>query len=161
MRLYRCKQLRVTILLSSMFSCTPFVKNYQHPCFLEKNGLIIVSRSKNSYDSQGKNLNNPIIDLPIECTVNRKAYKLYIYTPINTQPVVFINCYDINNKKIIIRGSHIVNAKYQFHYSFMLSEAKGEPVKIEVLDQYGVIIGNEELTYIVKNRGFKIGIDSI
>ncbi len=152
------------VLCMLLGACSPFVMSYDHVCFEEANGLVILERSASSTDSQGKPLRFAKTRLPLKAQLRRDDYLVEIDTPANPMPVVFLNVRTLRGERLKLRGGniHLVYPTVNdYSHSFHVHEACGEPLTFEVLDSSGRVLGHERLEYRVRTRGFSYGIEAI
>jgi len=135
---------------------------YKHVIFDKKEAFSIVDTSRTiEKNSNGEPLKNQIIGLPIHLQLTRSLYILDIFTPINAEPVVFINITSIKQKKLSLSGPYIMFINSAYKFSFLVQEAKGRPIQLEIRDAKGGKVGLETFSYKVIDRGYTYSLDSI
>ena len=163
---------RITLLIVAAFTfshvaCAPYVISYKHVCFNETNGLQIVKRST-SDDSHERPLLFAKSRLPVQARILRDDYAVLIQTPVNAIPVVFLTVNTSAGDALAIEGAHLLQLERSsgayiegYRYSFLISQAKGEPLRFAVKDMTGRVVGVETLPYALRSRGVTFGIDSV
>jgi hypothetical protein len=148
-------------------ACGPYVISYKHVCFKETNGLQVLKRSTSS-DSHERPLIFVKSGLPVQARVLRDSYTVLIDTPVNAIPVVFLTARTPTGAALMLEGAHFLQLELGsgayiegYRYSFLVKEAKGQPLRFAVRDMTGKIVGVETLPYAVRSRGVTFGIDSV
>ena len=150
-----------------LLGCVPYVISYDHLCLEEADGLRIKERSTTSENSQHEELHFARIGLPTEAELTRPGFRIKIYTPLNTGPVLFLEPVSSDGAELKISGFNIyptssgVAASTQFKYWFDVKSAKGSTLVFTIEDSTGKVIGRESLRYKIRSRGFGYGVDAI
>jgi len=151
----------VSVLLACM-GCNMKKITYKHVVFDENASLKVIERSQGvEKSSDGKPLLKQVVGLPIHLQVMKSLYKIDVFTPINAEPVVFLDVLSGGGKVFTLKGAHLQPIKANYQYSFLVDGANGAPVQVEILDATGERLGLETLTYKVINRGYTYCLDSL
>jgi len=148
-------------LFLAAFACGPYLISYKHVCIDEFPGLSITKFSESSTTPNGAPLHSPKIGLPLEARIDRPNYQILIHTPMNPEPVLFLNTQTHSGSVISITGPNLIRIHDNYQYSFLVGPAKGSPMSLSIYDSQGKLLGTERVTYHVKSRGFTYGIEAI
>lgn len=135
---------------------------YQHVVFDEKPNLQVLEKSFDTVKrSNGQPVKNQISGLPVHLRLTRENYSIDILTPTNIEPVVFIAVASSENKHLQIVGPHIKAIEGDHPYSFLVREAKSDPLHVEIMDQTGSRVGIEDLPFKLVTRCSFYVIDAL
>ena len=143
------------------FACGPYLISYKHVCVEESPVLSIIKISESSTTPNGAPLHSPKIGLPLEARIDRPDYRILIHTPMNPEPVVFLDAQTRSGAVVSITGPNLIRIHNNFQYSFLVGPAKGSPMSLSIYDSQGKLLGTERVNYRVKSRGFTYGIEAI
>ncbi len=131
-------------------------------------GLEILVKSTSSLDTQGAELHNPKVGMPLKLRLARPHYTILFDTPLQTSPVVFLSARDEKGVVLRLSGAHVrrvypgSGAELDgFEYSFYVQEAKGEPLGITIENATGAVVGSEVLPYEIVSRGHSYGFETL
>jgi len=153
------------VLLSA---CRPYVSSYEHVCFEEISGLVVLERSTSSTDSQGHELKLAKTGMPLKVSLRRPNYSVESDTPLNIAPVLFLRATTSEGAALSVKGAHLyplaegsAAALAGYRYWFNVDEARGAPLEMVASDSSGKVVGTERLRYSLRSRGFSFGVDAV
>ncbi len=154
------------LLILLFIGCAPYITSYKHVFFEENERVKVYDRSTNYHDSQEQPLYFAKTDLPVKTIVKHDNYTIFIDTPVNSLPVVFLKITGKNSKELILKGPHLIATaknsngyKEGYKYSFLINDSRGKPLKLSVQDLKGKILDSETSQYKIKSRGTTMGIE--
>jgi hypothetical protein len=118
--------------------------------------------SESSPDSQGKELQSPVVGLPVRSELKRATYVIEFHAPLQPRPLMFMAATSAGGEKLEIVGPGIHRVapgsaeELEGHfYSFYFDEADGALISFTVRDASGRILGSERLRYSIVPRGHR------
>jgi hypothetical protein len=156
----RLNRILIGIVMPIVFvGCVPWKTTYRHLVFSENPAIQVLERSNTvEKNSKGKPLKGLVTGLPVRSRLVRPTYSIEISTPINAEPVVFLR---LENKELLLEGAHLKPIQGDFQYSFLVTEAKGAPLQLVIIDRTGNKVGTESLSYTLISRGHTWSIDAL
>lgn len=143
-------------------ACTPRDFSYTHAVLQDVDGLRVLERSTSSLDSQGRELQFPVVGLPIRSELRRPHYVIEFHTPLQTRPLMFFTATSASGEQLVVAGPTIHRVapgsaeELEGHfYSFYFQETKSLFVEFTVSDAGGNVLGAEKLRYSVVSRGHR------
>jgi hypothetical protein len=158
----------VGLIAVTLWACAGREFTYTHAVLENIDGLSALERSTSSPDTQGRELQAPIIGLPIRAELRRPTYVVEFHTSLQTSPSMFMAATSSAGEKLVVAGPHIHHVapgsaeELEGHfYSFYFHEADSSFIIFSVSDARGNILGTEKLRYSVVPRGHQtVGSDS-
>lgn len=154
-----------TVVLASLISvtlwaCTEHEFTYRHAVLEDADGLSVIERSTSSLDTQGRELQSPILGLPIRSELRRPTYVVEFHTSLQSSPLLFMAATSSAGEQLVVAGPHIHRVaqgsaeELEGHfYSFYFKEADSPFIAFSVSDARGNTLGAERLRYSLVPRG--------
>ena len=146
----------------TLCACAPREFVYTHVVLEAVDGLSSLELSSSSPDTQGKELQSPIVGLPIRSELRRPTYVIEFHTSLQTRPSMFMAATSSSGEQLEIVGPNIHRVapgsaeELEGHlYSFYFHETDSPFVSFTVKDARGNIFGSEKLRYSVVPRGHR------
>lgn len=150
-----------TVIAMLTSGCILSKVTYKHVVFDENPCLQIVERASGvERNYKGELLKSQKLGLPIRLQLIKPNYKIQIETPINAEPVVFLSISSTDGEVLEIKGHHIKAIDGTDEYSFLVKEAKGISLRMEIKNKSGKEVGIEVLPYKIVDRGHTLNIDA-
>ncbi|WP_306600410.1 hypothetical protein [Geothrix sp. 21YS21S-2] len=140
-------------------SCAPYADSRKHVWIQETSALTVTKRSGEAENRKGFAFAKG--NLPIEAEFRGNGFKVVISTPVNPEPVVFLEVKTAHGEPGMLSGPHLIAVQPNFHFSFLVREAKGEPLAFSVFDSRGHMLGSATIRYRMRSRGLSYGIEAI
>ena len=144
----------------TLWACEAREPTYTHAVLENVDGLSVLERSSSSPDTQGRDLQSPIIGLPIRAELRRPTYVVEFHAPLQARPLLFMAATSSAGEHLVVAGPHIRRVapgsaeELEGHlYSFYFHEADSSFIAFSVSDARGNALGAERLRYSVVPRG--------
>jgi hypothetical protein len=150
----------------SLTGCSPYRIDHLHLVFDDTPGLVVVERSTDAVDSEGKPLKRGRTGFPTKARLERAGYTLQFDIPASSTPMVFLAARSADGAVLAVEGAHLRHVHPDavvlgYEYTFMVEEADGKPLEFVIRGPDGIELGREKLAYRIRSRGVAYGIDSI
>ncbi len=165
------RALSVVLLSVSIFmeaACAPYTTSFRHVYFDENARATVVERDSGA--EQAKVLFFVRQDVPLKVRVVGNGYTLEIWTPLSGtgDPVVGLRAVGANGATLFLDGAHVLMLDERsggylrgWRYVFLVDDAGGRPLQVQIKDAEGRPVGNELLPYSIRSRGRFFGITSL
>src|SRR6185295_4112399 len=150
----------VSLLALVLCACGTRKFTYTHAVLEEVDGLMPLELSRSSPDTQGRELQSPIVGLPIRSELRRPTYVIVFHTSLQTSPSMFMAATSSAGEQLEIVGPSIHRVapgsaeELEGHfYSSYFDETDSLFVSFTVRDARENVLGSEKLRYSVVPRG--------
>jgi hypothetical protein len=146
-------------------ACVPYATSYRHVYFEDRPGMVVYQRYTGGDDPTA--LLFARHDVPLKTRVSGNRYTVEILTPLSTgEPLAFLRAFDSGGATLILKGPNLLPLEKTagiyvlegYHYSFLVEDARGDPLRVQIEDGRGDVLGSETLPYRVRSRGRFYGI---